>query len=302
MINPIKNRIDRVSKADATMSNDVGTLYVVATPIGNLEDMTHRAIRVLSEVELIAAEDTRVSRKLLHHWGISTRLTACHEHNERNKARNLLRFLQQGKCIALISDAGTPLVSDPGYKLVHAAIENGIRVIPVPGACAAIAALSVAGLPTDSFSFEGFAPAKKGARTKFFEQRKHETRTLIFYEASHRIVASVHDMAAIFGPTRTATIARELTKKFETIRYGTLGGFCEEVVWQDPKHLRGEFVVLVQGSRANRVPATLDREAQRIMRILLRQLSTKQAAALAAEITGVRKQQLYHFALSAKDT
>ena len=284
------------------MSNDVGTLYVIATPIGNLEDITHRAVRVLSEVELIAAEDTRVSRKLLHHYGISTRLTACHEHNERNKTRNLLRFLQQGKCIALISDAGTPLVSDPGYKLVHAAIENGIRVIPVPGACAAIAALSAAGLPTDSFSFEGFAPAKKGARTKFFEQRKHETRTLIFYEASHRIVASVDDMAAIFGPTRKAAIARELTKKFETIRYGTLGGLCEEVVWQDPKHLRGEFVVLVEGSRANRVPATLDREAQRIMRILLRQLSTKQAAALAAEITGVRKQQLYRFALSAKET
>jgi 16S rRNA (cytidine1402-2'-O)-methyltransferase len=185
---------------------------------------------------------------------------------------------------------------------VHAAIENGIRVIPVPGACAAIAALSAAGLPTDSFSFEGFAPAKKGARTKFFEQRKHETRTLIFYEASHRIVASVHDMAAIFGPTRKAAIARELTKKFETIRYGTLGGLCEETVWRDPKHLRGEFVVVVEGSRANRVPGALDPEVQRIVRILLRQLSTKQVAALAAEITGVRKHALYRFALRAKDT
>ena len=284
------------------MSNDVGTLYVVATPIGNLEDMTHRAVRVLSEVELIAAEDTRVSRKLLHHYGISTRLTACHEHNERNKTRDLLRFLQQGKCIALISDAGTPLISDPGFRLVHAAIENGIRVIPVPGACAAIAALSAAGLPTDRFSFEGFTPAKKGARTKFFEERKHETRTLIFYEASHRIVASIEDMTAILGPMRKAAIARELTKKFETIRYATLGGLCAEVASQDPKHLRGEFVVLVEGSRANAVPGTLDREAKRIVQILLRQLSTKQAAALAAEITGVRKHELYRFALSAKDT
>lgn len=283
------------------MSNHVGTLYIVATPIGNLEDMTHRAVRVLSEVELIAAEDTRVSRKLLHHYGISTRLTACHEHNERKKARSLLRFLQQGKCIALISDAGTPVVSDPGCRLVQAAVEHGIRVIPVPGACAAIAAVSAAGLPADSFSFEGFAPGKKGARTKFFEERKHETRTLIFYEAPHRIVASVADMAAIFGPTRKAAIARELTKKFETIRYGTLGGLCQDVVWQDPKHLRGEFVVVVEGS-TSRVPGTLDREAQRIVRILLQQLSTKQAAALAAEITGARKQQLYRFALSAKET
>jgi 16S rRNA (cytidine1402-2'-O)-methyltransferase len=238
----------------------------------------------------------------LHHYGISTRLTACHEHNERNKTRNLLRLLQQGKCIALISDAGTPLVSDPGYKLVHAAIENGIRVIPVPGACAAIAALSAAGLPTDSFSFEGFAPAKKGARTKFFEERKHETRTLIFYEASHRIMASVDDMATIFGPTRKAAIARELTKTFETIRYGTLGALCEEAVWRDPKHLRGEFVVVVEGSRPNKVPSALDPEVQRIVRILLRQLSTKQVAALAAEITGVRKHEIYRFAVSAKDT
>ena len=302
MINPFKNRIDRVSKADAAMSNDVGTLYVVATPIGNLEDMTHRAVRVLSEVELIAAEDTRVSQKLLHHYGVSTRLTACHEHNERNKSRNLLRLLRQGKCIALISDAGTPLISDPGYQLVHAAIENGIRVIPVPGACAAIAALSAAGLPTDSFSFEGFVPAKKGARAKFIEERRHETRTLIFYEASHRIVTSVGDMTTIFGATRKAAIARELTKKFETISYGTLGALCEEPVWRDPKHLRGEFVIVVEGARPDKVAGALDPEVQRIVRILLRQLSTKQVAALAAEITGVRKQELYRFALSAKET
>lgn len=284
------------------MSNDVTALYIVATPIGNLEDMTHRAVRILSEVELIAAEDTRVSRKLLQHYGISTRLTAYHEHNERNKARVLLRFLQQGKCIALISDAGTPLISDPGFRLVQAAIENGVRIIPVPGACAAIAALSAAGLPTDSFSFEGFAPARKGARTKFFEQRKHETRTLIFYETSQRIVASIADMSATFGPTRQAAIARELTKKFETIRRATLGELCREVVSADPKHLRGEFVVVVKGMPATSGSDSVDREAKRIVGILRRQLSTKQAAALAAEITGFRKQALYRLALGAKNT
>lgn len=301
MMNAVKNRIDRVSKADASMSNHVGTLYVVATPIGNLEDMTHRAARILSEVDLIAAEDTRVSQKLLRHYGISTRLTAYHEHNERKKTPNLLRLLQQGKCIALISDAGTPLVSDPGFRLVQAANENGISVIPVPGPCAAIAALSAAGLPTDSFSFEGFTPAKRGARTKFFEECKQETRTLIFYEASHRIVASIRDMKAIFGPTRKAVIARELTKKFETIRYATLAELLTALTSQDPKQLRGEFVVLVEGLRANAVSAALDHETERILQILLRQLSTKQAVALAAEITGVRRHELYRFALSLKD-
>lgn len=277
------------------MSNLTAALYVVATPIGNLEDLSPRARRVLSEVDLIAAEDTRESGKLLRHFGIATKTTAFHEHNEREQLPRLLSLLQAGKSIAIVSDAGTPLISDPGYQLVRAARAAGIPVIPVPGACAAIAALSAAGLPSDRFTFEGFPPAREAARRAAFERLAREPRTLIFYESPHRIAASLSDMAEIFGPGREAVFARELTKHFETIRLGALSEVAEWVR-RDENQSRGEIVVLIRGAPAAEEGA-LDAEAERVLRILLAELAVKQAAALAARITGARKNLLYERAL-----
>ena len=279
------------------MSN-AGALYVVATPIGNLEDMTPRAIRVLSEVDLIAAEDTRHSGKLLKHFGIEAKTEALHEHNERSQVPRLIEILQAGKSIAFITDAGTPLVSDPGFHLVRSARQSGITVIPVPGACAAIAALSAAGLPSDRFVFEGFPPAKSAARRAVFEKLCAEARTLILYESPHRILESLKDMAEVFGPERHAVLARELTKQFETIHGGTLGELLEWVA-RDAHQQLGEFVVLIHGvARAER--EAVDVEAERILKILLEELSVSQAAALAAKITGLKKNRLYEYALSLK--
>lgn len=280
------------------MSNDAGTLYVVATPIGNLEDMTFRAVRVLAEADLIAAEDTRHSRRLLRHYSIATPLTALHEHNERGKTITLLRQLRAGKCIALISDAGTPLISDPGQHLVRAAQGSDIRVVPVPGACAAITALSAAGLPSDRFAFEGFPPARAHARTAFFEGLRQESRTLIFFEAPHRIVASLQVMAATLGEERRAVLARELTKVFEDIRHATLAELAAWAMRQPAKALAGEFVVLVEGAAAERRASPS--EVERILRILLAELPLKQAVALAVEITGERKRTLYQAALALR--
>ena len=279
------------------MSN-AGTLYVVATPIGNLEDMTPRAIRVLSEVDLIAAEDTRHSGKLLKHFGIDTKTEAIHEHNERSQVPKLIEILQAGKSIAFITDAGTPLVSDPGFHLVRSARQAGLTVIPVPGACAAIAALSAAGLPSDRFVFEGFPPAKSAARRAVFEKLREEARTLIFYESPHRILESLEEMTEIFGPEREAVLARELTKQFETVRSGTLTELSEWVK-RDPHQQLGEFVILIHGvPRAER--EAVDEEAERILRILLEGLPVSKAAALAAKITGLKKNRLYEYALSFK--
>jgi len=280
------------------VSNDKGLLYIVATPIGNLDDITLRAIRVLSEVDLIAAEDTRHSKILLQHLGISTKTTAFHEHNERARTAELLLLLRGGQCIALISDAGTPLVNDPGFRLVRAAHAAGIRVEPVPGPCAAVAALSVAGLPTDRFVFEGFPPARPQARSAFFEKLKSEPRTLIFYETPHRLKASLTAMTGAFGPQREAVVARELTKKFETILYGTLAELAESLVPEgSDARPRGEFVVLVHGAGSSGAQSP-DNEAERVLRILLRELSVKQSAAVAAEITGTNRRKLYRLALS----
>ena len=279
------------------MSN-AGTLYVVATPIGNLEDMTPRAIRVLSEVDLIAAEDTRHSGKLLKHFGIEAKTEALHEHNERSQVPRLIEILQAGKSIAFITDAGTPLVSDPGFHLVRSARQAGLTVIPVPGACAAIAALSAAGLPSDRFVFEGFPPAKSAARRAVFEKLREEARTLIFYESPHRILESLQEMTEIFGPEREAVLARELTKQFETVRSGTLTELSEWVN-RDPHQQLGEFVILIHGvPRAER--EAVDEEAERVLRILLEELPVSQAAALAAKITGLKKNRLYEYALSLK--
>jgi 16S rRNA (cytidine1402-2'-O)-methyltransferase len=282
---------------EAPVSNQPGILYVVATPIGNLEDLSSRAQRTLSDVDLIAAEDTRHSNKLLSHYGILTPITALHEHNEREKAPELIAILGKGKNLALISDAGTPLVSDPGYRLVRAAHEAGIRVAPVPGACAAIVALSASGLPSDRFAFEGFPPTKRAARRAWLERLVFEPRTLIFYESPHRIAESLGEMAATFGDAREAVFARELTKQFETVRHTNLGELAKWVA-ADANQQRGEIVVLVHGAAPPEDDA--GEEAARILRILLRELPVSQAAALTAEITGKKRNQLYELALLIK--
>jgi 16S rRNA (cytidine1402-2'-O)-methyltransferase len=272
-------------------------LYVVATPIGNLEDISRRAIAVLGKVSLIAAEDTRHSRKLLSHYGIAARLLALHEHNEREKSARLLRELTDGHDIALISDAGTPLISDPGFVLVRLVRQAGIRVVPVPGPSALVAALSVAGLPTDRFHFEGFLPAKAAARRERLDGLKSDSATLVFYESSHRIVASLADMAACLGGGRNATLARELTKAFETVRDGTLDEL-HDWVQADANQQRGEFVVMVQGAVSD--AAILDEVARHTLEVLLAELPLKQAAALAAKITGAAKNRLYEYGLDLK--
>lgn len=273
----------------------MGTLYVVATPIGNLSDMSERASRVLADVALIAAEDTRHSAKLLTHVGVSTPMVSLHEHNERERTASLLEILRRGEDVAVISDAGTPLVSDPGFDLVRAAIEAGVRVVPVPGPSASLAALSVSGLPTDRFSFEGFPPAKAAARRAVFASLREEARTLIFYESPHRIIESLADMVEVFGPDRPASFARELTKQHETVRRDRLAALAEWVA-RDEMQRRGEIVVLLHGAPPR--TADIDAEGERVLRVLLEELPTKQAAALAARITGAKRNALYQLALS----
>ncbi|EKN47294.1 MULTISPECIES: 16S rRNA (cytidine(1402)-2'-O)-methyltransferase [Pseudomonas syringae group] len=273
-----------------------GSLYVVATPIGNLDDMSVRALKVLREVTLIAAEDTRHSSRLMQHFGISTPLAACHEHNERDEGSRFITRLLAGDDVALISDAGTPLISDPGYHLVRQARAAGIPVVPVPGACALIAALSAAGLPSDRFIFEGFLPAKAVGRKARLEQVKEEPRTLIFYEAPHRILECLQDMEQVFGADRPALLAREITKTFETLKglpLGELRAFVEA----DSNQQRGECVVLVAGWTPPEDEDVIGAEARRILDLLLEEMPLKRAAALAAEITGVRKNLLYQVAL-----
>lgn len=272
-----------------------GTLYVVATPIGNLGDMTPRAIAVLQQVDLIAAEDTRHSGPLLQHFGITTSCIACHDHNERQIAAGLVERMVRGESIALISDAGTPLVSDPGFYLVRTAREAGVPVVPIPGASAMIAALSVSGLPSDRFSFEGFLPAKSAARRQRLQSLVEDSRTLIFYESTHRIEESLADMAEVFGVDRYAVIAREITKRFETVHGDTLANL---IAWidADANQTKGEFVVMVHGAE-EREASEIDPEAERVLKLLLEELPVKQAAALAAKITGAKKNALYQFAL-----
>lgn len=274
-----------------------GTLYIVATPIGNLADFSPRGIAVLQGVALIAAEDTRHSRPLLRHFGVHTPVLALHEHNEREVTAKLLTRLQAGDPVALISDAGTPLVSDPGFHLVGDARSAGIRVVPIPGPSAAVCALSAAGLPSDRFVFEGFLPAKQAARCQRLEALVGETRTLIIYESSHRIVAALGDMTTILGEDRAAVVARELTKRFETIRDGTLGTLAQWVA-DDPDQQRGEFVVLIRGAEAADHETGLEEE--RVLKILLEELSAKQAALIAARITGGRRNRLYALAQTLK--
>lgn len=280
----------------AAANSPLGSLYVVATPIGNLDDISARALNILRSVALIAAEDTRHSARLMQHFGISTPLAACHEHNERDQGGRFLARLQAGEDVALISDAGTPLISDPGYHLVRQARAAGIKVVPVPGACALIAALSAAGLPSDRFIFEGFLPAKAAGRRARLEQVKEEPRTLIFYEAPHRILECLQDMQAVFGDERPALLARELTKTFETLKGMPLAELAAWVA-ADSNQQRGECVVLVAGWQAPEGEEAVSADAMRVLNLLLAEMPLKRAAALAAEITGVRKNLLYQVAL-----
>lgn len=267
-----------------------GTLYVVATPIGNLGDLSPRALDTLRDVNGIAAEDTRHTRALLNHFGIEQNLLAMHQYNEDASAAGLVAKLLAGESWALVSDAGTPLMSDPGYRVVKAATEAGIRVSPIPGACAAVAALSVAGLATDRFSFEGFLPAKSKARKDALTALVSEGRTLVFYESSHRIEESLEDMVTVFGGSRHAAIARELTKLFETVRTDALDGLLD-FVRSDTNQRKGEFVVMIEGA-GDDADATLA-EGQRVYQVLKEHLPPSTAAKVAAELTGAKRKDLY---------
>lgn len=267
-----------------------GALYVVATPIGHLGDISARALQVLSQVELIAAEDTRTTRVLLDRYGIATPMIAVHDHNERDQAARILGRLAAGAAIALVSDAGTPLISDPGFHLVGAARAAGIAVHPVPGACAAIAALSVAGLPSDRFCFEGFLPPKTAARRTRLSALNSELRTLVFYESAHRIVECIDDLVAVFGADRRAVLARELTKRFETLLGETLGDIATTLA-RDADQRRGEFVLVVTGHPDAGSLALV--EGQRLYAALIRELPPARAARLAAELSGAPKRALY---------
>lgn len=280
------------------MSETSGTLYVVATPIGNLGDFTPRAREILGEVSVIAAEDTRHTGQLLKEFGIHTTLVSLHEHNEARRSEALIERLLSGDSIALVSDAGTPLISDPGFDLVVAARARGIRVTPIPGPSAAIAALSVAGLPTDRFTFEGFLPAKASARRAQLEALRAERRTLIFYEGPHRIKEVLGDMLEVFGPERRAVVCRELTKRFET----TYGGTLEELVimsTNDPDMSRGEIVIVVSGNaEAQATGQAL--HVEQLLQALLEELTPSQAARVAAKLTGEKRSQLYERAMAIK--
>lgn len=271
-------------------------LYVVATPIGNLGDMVTRAVEVLQTVDVIAAEDTRHSKRLMQHFNINTRLVAYHDHTGNTQVDSLVEKMLAGQSIALISDAGTPLVSDPGYRIVDAALTAGIKVVPIPGACAAIAGLSAAGLPSDRFVFEGFLNAKQAARLKQLQALADETRTMIFYEAPHRILACLQDVVSAFGDDRLVVMARELTKTFETIKRGSA---AEMAAWveSDSNQQRGECVLLIHGAAK---ADNSDAEGERVFDLLAEELPLKQAAALAAKITGVKKNTLYQYGLSQK--
>jgi 16S rRNA (cytidine1402-2'-O)-methyltransferase len=281
------------------MQNDkIGTLYVVATPIGNLQDITERSIMTLRQVDRIVAEDTRHSAVLLKHFSVHKPILSMHEFNERERLAIIIDYLTKGENIALISDAGTPLISDPGFNLVREAKALGIKVVPIPGACAVIAALSVAGLPTDKFVFEGFLPAKPLGCYQRLSLLRHESRTLVFYEAPHRLLSTLKNMIQVFGPNRRAVIARELTKKYESVMSDPLSVLFEQVSIQ-PETQRGEIVILLAGVKDD-IRETKEVVPEKVLDILLEELPLKQAVTLASKITGERKNVLYDRALLNK--
>lgn len=281
------------------MNSKKASLYLVATPIGNRDDIGLRAIEILKSVDCIAAEDTRHSQRLLQYHGINTPLISLHEHNEEQRTKQLLDRLLQGESLALISDAGTPLISDPGYRLVTAMHDANIPVVPIPGPCALVAAIAASGLPTDRFVFEGFLPSKQVARQKRLQALLEEERTLVFYESTHRILPCMEDMLTVFGEKRLATIARELTKTFETVHRAPLFALLE---WMksDANQQKGEFVVLIEGKKAS--DSGVDqKEQRRILSVLLEELSLKQAVGLATRLCGANRKSLYQLALEIKD-
>ncbi len=280
------------------MNIKTGSLFIVATPIGNLADLSERAITILTQVKLILAEDTRHARKLLCHFGISTQTKSFHQHNERTQTPQVIKLLQAGDDIALISDAGTPLISDPGFCLIRAARTNAITVSPIPGPSALTAALCASGLATDRFCFEGFLPAKSQQRLQCLQTLSRERRTLIFYESSHRILSSLQDMAQSFGQNRQASIAREISKKFETFYFGTINSLISQIN-QDQHHQKGEFVIIIAASEHSDSDSNWD-SAIRLLQSLLAEMPLKTACKITCETFSVNKNNLYHAALEYK--
>lgn len=277
------------------MNNSHGILYIVATPIGNFDDITLRALATLKEVDLVAAEDTRHSGILLNHYGIKKPFFALHDHNEQQKAATLIAKLQQGSNIALISDAGTPLISDPGFHLVRRCRQEGIQVVPLPGACAAITALCCAGIASDRFCFEGFLPAKTKGRVDRLNELLNEPRTLIFYESTHRILATLEDIITVFGKERYLVLARELSKTWETIHGDEVGSLLAWIK-EDKNRLKGEMVLVIEGATKasdEAIPA----EGIKALELLSKELPLKKAAAMVAELYGLKKNQLYQYGL-----
>lgn len=285
---------------DPVNSDQAGQLFVVATPIGNLADISQRALQTLRDVDCILAEDTRHSKRLLGHFGINTRLRSCHEHNESQHIEWVSNALLEGKNIALISDAGTPLISDPGFVLVRALRERALQVVTIPGASSIIAALSIAGLPTDSFLYDGFLPAKKSARDVSLQQYVDETRTVVLFESSHRIESCMMSIAEVLGDNRTVVIARELTKRFETVLSGSASTLVQRLA-VDSDQTRGEFVVMVAGAPRAEQSEEFQTTLRALLNVLVNELPVKQAANLAVKITGVRKNEAYSLAQEIKD-
>ncbi|WP_118793787.1 16S rRNA (cytidine(1402)-2'-O)-methyltransferase [Haemophilus haemolyticus] len=279
------------------MTDLTGILYIVATPIGNLQDITQRALDTFAQVDLIAAEDTRHSGLLLSHYGIKKPFFALHDHNEQEKAHILVEKLKQGSHIALISDAGTPLISDPGFHLVRQCREAGIRVVPLPGACAAITALCASGIASDRFCFEGFLPAKSKARKDKLENIAEEDRTLIFYESTHRILDTLEDMQLVLGEERYIVLAREMTKTWETITGNTIKNLREWLL-EDPNRTKGEMVLIVEGKLKSDNNDEISPQAVKALELIAEELPLKKAAAIVAELYGYKKNALYQFGLA----
>jgi len=279
------------------MTDLTGILYIVATPIGNLQDITQRALDTFAQVDLIAAEDTRHSGLLLSYYGIKKPFFALHDHNEQEKAHILVEKLKQGSHIALISDAGTPLISDPGFHLVRQCREAGIRVVPLPGACAAITALCASGIASDRFCFEGFLPAKSKARKDKLENIAEEDRTLIFYESTHRILDTLEDMQSVLGEERYIVLAREITKTWETITGNTIKNLREWLL-EDPNRTKGEMVLIVEGKPKSDKNDEISPQAVKALELIVEELPLKKAAAIVAELYGYKKNALYQFGLA----
>lgn len=288
-----------MSSSERVPVSDGGLLYVVATPIGNLDDLSERARQVLAGADLVAAEDTRHSGRLLQHLGLSKPMLALHDHNERGRVSRVLEALSAGQTVALVSDAGTPLISDPGYIVVREARAAGFKVSPIPGACALVAGLSAAGLPTDQFLFAGFLPAKRAGRKSTLESFRRQSATLVFYESPHRITDLLEDVVDVFGAERECVLGRELTKTFETFYSGAAAEVLAELQ-ADPHGSRGEFVVMVRGA-ADVPSAEASVDADKLLALLVKELPVKTAAKIVADVSGLSKNDLYQRALGLRD-